>query len=100
MATENKPTGKTSWVNARQTRYGAYAAIYIIVILAVLVIGNWLANDHNKSVDVTANKQYTLSDQTKKVVGNLKSDINLYYFDQSTGYDRARDILDRYSNLS
>ena len=90
----------TSWVKTRQTRYGAYAAIYIIVILAVLIVGNWLASDHNKSVDVTANKQFTLSDQTKKVLGNLKSDVNLYYFDQSTGYDRARDILDRYKNLS
>jgi ABC-type uncharacterized transport system involved in gliding motility auxiliary subunit len=90
----------SSWVKARQTRYGAYAALYILVILAVLVVGNWLANGHSKTVDVTKNKQYTLSDQTKKVVGNLKSDVTLYYFDQSTGYDRARDILDRYANLS
>jgi ABC-type uncharacterized transport system involved in gliding motility auxiliary subunit len=89
-----------AWVKARQTRFGAYTAAYILVVLAVLVVGNWLANSHNKSVDVTANKQYTLSDQTKKVVGNLKSDVNLYYFDQSAGYDRARDILDRYANLS
>ena len=90
----------TSWVKTRQTKYGAYAFVYTLVVIAVLVVGNWLASSHNKSVDVTSNKQYTLSDQTKKVVGNLKSDINLYYFDASTGYDRARDILDRYSNLS
>lgn len=89
-----------SWVKSRQTRYGAYAAVYIIVILAVLIVGNWLASDHNKTVDVTTNKQYTLSDQTKKVVGNLKSELRLYYFDQSAGYDRARDILDRYANIS
>jgi len=91
---------KSSWVRARQTKYGAYAALYIIVILAVVIVGNWLANSHDKTVDVTANKQYTLSDQTKKVVGNLKSDINIYYFDQSANYDRARDMLDRYANLS
>ena len=90
----------TSWVKTRQTKYGAYAAVYILVVLAVLSVGNWLANGHNKTVDVTTNKQYTLSDQTKKVLGNLKSDINLYYFDQSAAYDRARDILDRYANLS
>jgi ABC-type uncharacterized transport system involved in gliding motility auxiliary subunit len=91
---------KTSWVKTRQTRYGAYAFAYTLVVIAVLVVANWLGSSHNKSVDVTANKQYTLSDQTKKVVGNLKSDINLYYFDASTGYERARDILDRYANLS
>jgi ABC-type uncharacterized transport system involved in gliding motility auxiliary subunit len=87
-------------MKARQTKYGAYAALYTIVILAVIIVGNWLANSHNKSVDVTANKQYTLSDQTKKVVGNLKSGINIYYFDQAANYDRARDMLDRYKNLS
>jgi ABC-type uncharacterized transport system involved in gliding motility auxiliary subunit len=90
----------SAWMKTRQTKYGAYAFVYTLVVIAVLVVGNWLASSHNKSVDVTSNKQYTLSDQTKKVVGNLKSDINLYYFDASTGYDRARDILDRYANLS
>lgn len=91
---------KTAWMKTRQTKYGAYAFVYTLVVVAVIVVGNWLASSHNKSVDVTSNKQYTLSDQTKKVVGNLKADINIYYFDASTGYDRARDILDRYANLS
>lgn len=91
---------KTAWMKTRQTKYGAYAFVYTLVVIAVLIVANWLASKHNKSVDVTANKQYTLSDQTKKVVGNLKSDVNIYYFDASTGYDRARDILDRYVNLN
>lgn len=91
---------KTAWMKTRQTRFGAYAAVYILVVLAVLCVGNWLASSHNKSVDVTANKQFTLSDQTKKVLGNLKSDINIYYFDTSASYDRARDMLDRYSNIA
>src|SRR5882757_1492438 len=89
-----------NWMKSRQTKYGTYALVYTLVVMAVLVVANWLSNGHNKSVDVTANKQYTLSDQTKKVLGNLKADINVYYFDQSSGYDRARDILDRYANLS
>ena len=91
---------ESSWMKSRQTKYGTYALVYTVVVIAVLVVANWLSNSHNKSVDVTSNKQYTLSDQTKKVLGNLKSDINVYYFDQSSGYDRARDILDRYANLS
>lgn len=89
-----------SWLKARQTKYGAYAGIYTLIVLVVIVVGNWLASSHNKSVDVTANKQYTLSDQTKKILSNLKSDINVYYFDTSANYDRARDMLDRYANLS
>ena len=87
-------------LKARQTSYGAFVALYILVVLAVVVVANWLADHHNKTVDVTANKQFTLSDQTKKVTGNLKKDVTIYYFDQSDSYDRARDMLDRYKNLS
>ena len=88
------------WLKTRQTRYGAFVALYLIVIIAVIFAANWLADHHNKSVDVTANKQFTLSDETRKVTGNLKHDVNIYYFDKSDSYDRARDMLDRYKNLS
>ena len=88
------------WIKARQTKYGAYVFVYVVVILAVIFAANWLAKDHNKTVDVTANKRFTLSDQTKKVVGDLKKPVTIYYFDKSDSYERARDMLDRYRNLS
>jgi ABC-type uncharacterized transport system involved in gliding motility auxiliary subunit len=88
------------WMQARQTKYAAYATIYIIVILAVLVVANFLANRYNKAFDATANKRFTLSDQTKKVVGDLKQDVTIQYFDRSTGMQNAKDLLDRYTTLS
>jgi ABC-type uncharacterized transport system involved in gliding motility auxiliary subunit len=90
----------SDWMKSRQTKYGAYATVYIIVILAVIFAANWLAKDHNKTFDVTSNKRFTLSDQTKKVVGGLTSEVSVYYFDKADSYDRARDMLDRYKNLS
>ena len=69
-------------MQARQTKYAAYATVYILVILAVLVVANFLANRYNKSYDATANKRFTLSDQTKKVVGDLKQDVTISYFDR------------------
>ncbi|MBV9767939.1 MAG: GldG family protein [Bryobacterales bacterium] len=88
------------WIKARQTKYAAYATVYILVILAVLVVANYLANRYNKSLDATANKRFTLSDQTKKVVGDLKQDVTIRYFDRSNGMQAAKDLLDRYQNLS
>jgi len=90
----------TSFLKTRQTRYTAYAGTYIIVILAVLGVVNFLANRYSKSYDSTSNKQFSLSDQTIKVVGNLKSDVKLTYFDESTRFPQARDLLDRYTALS
>jgi ABC-type uncharacterized transport system involved in gliding motility auxiliary subunit len=90
----------SEWIKARQTKYGAYLFLYVVVILAVLFAANWLAKDHNKSFDVTTNKRFSLSDQTKKVVGDLKKPLTIYYFDRKGSYDAARDMLDRYQNLN
>jgi len=90
----------SEFLKARQTRYGAFVALYLVVVLAIVIVANWLADHHNKSIDVTSNKQFTLSDQTKKITGNLKKAVTVYYFDRSDSYDRARDMLDRYKNLS
>src|ERR1700675_3829593 len=87
-------------MKTRQTKYAAYATTYIIVIVAVLVVANFLANRYNKSLDATSNKRFTLSDQTKKVVGKLKQDITIQYFDRPSGMQAGKDLLDRYANLS
>src|ERR1035437_9137521 len=89
-----------SFLKSRQTRYTAYAGAYILVILAVLGAINFLANRYDKSYDSTSNKQFSLSDQTIKVVGNLKSDVKLTYFDEATRFPQARDLLARYTALS
>ena len=90
----------TEWLKARQTKYAAYATTYILIILAVLVVANFLANRYNKTLDATANKRYSLSDQTKKIVHDLKQDITIQYFDKPTGMQAGKDLLDRYALLS
>jgi ABC-type uncharacterized transport system involved in gliding motility auxiliary subunit len=87
-------------MKARQTKFTAYVTLYLLVIIAVLSAANFLANRYNKTLDATANKRFTLSDQTKKVVQGLKSDLRITYFDDQTRFATARNLLDRYSNLS
>jgi len=89
-----------SFMKSRQTKYTAYAGFYIIVVLVVLGLINFLANRYNKSYDATTNKQFSLSDQTLKVIGNLKNDIRITYFDEGNPSVQARDLLDRYKTLS
>src|SRR5262249_43312487 len=90
----------TAFIKARQTKYGAYAAMYVLVVLAILAIANVLANRYNKTVDVTSNKRYSLSEQTAKIVKGLQQPATITVYDQSTNFDRAKDQLDQYANLS
>ncbi|MGO9255755.1 MAG: GldG family protein [Bryobacteraceae bacterium] len=87
-------------LTARQTKYSAYVGAYIIVIVAVLAAVNFLANRYDKSYDSTANKQFTLSEQTLKVVHGLKHDVTVTDFAESSRFYSDRDLLDRYSALS
>lgn len=90
----------SQWLKARQTRYAAYAATYILVVIAAVVVVNVLADRYDKSYDATSNKRYSLSEQTAKIVKGLKQDANITYFDQSTRFRDGKDLLDQYANLS
>jgi ABC-type uncharacterized transport system involved in gliding motility auxiliary subunit len=90
----------SQWLKARQTKYGAYAGIYLLVVLAILVVVNFLANRYNKSFDTTSNKRYSLSEQTQKIVKGLKQNATITYYNQSTHFQEGKDLLDEYANLS
>lgn len=94
------------WLKKRQTKYGAYLSVYVLIVVAILAAGNWLADRYNKTLDATAAKTYSLSDQTQKVVRNLQTDVKIYHFERSDRLSDSRfgasprDLLTRYDNLS
>jgi len=64
-------------------RYGASSAtvlagILVIVVLINAVVGV-LAEKTNLKLDLTHNKLYEMTDITKNLLKNLKTDVNLYY---------------------
>jgi ABC-type uncharacterized transport system involved in gliding motility auxiliary subunit len=89
-----------SWMSARQTKFTAYVTVYILIVVGVLGLVNWLAQRYNKSIDTTSNKRFSLSDQTEKVVKNLKQPVTITYWDKTSEFQRAKDLLDRYDGLS
>src|ERR1700745_493770 len=90
----------SQWIRARQTKYAAYATVYTLVAIAIVTVGNVLAERYNKSYDSTSNKRYSLSDQTAKIVKGLKQDATITYFNQTSRFRDGRDLLDQYANLS
>src|SRR5437763_7337173 len=91
---------QSGWMKTRQTKYTLYVTIYLIVIVAILGAANWLGSRHNKSIDATSNKKFSLSDQTIKVVEGLTKDVTITDYDKTSAFTTSRDLLDRYANLS
>lgn len=76
--------------------------IYIISALAIFLMLNWLSFRHWKRFDLTKNKIYSLSDESKKVLKNLNKELQIYVlFDEADAiYDELNELLKRYENLS
>jgi ABC-type uncharacterized transport system involved in gliding motility auxiliary subunit len=86
--------------SGRQARFGSLAAASIVVVLAILAAINYLSTRHNKRWDLTGGKQFSLSDQTKKVLANLKEPVHVQVFARSDEFQRYRDRLDQYTYQS
>jgi ABC-type uncharacterized transport system involved in gliding motility auxiliary subunit len=84
----------------RQARLGTLAAASILVVLGILVAINYLSSRHNKRWDLTAAHQFSLSDQTKKVLQDLKEPVKIRVFAKSDDFQQFRDRLDEYAYQS
>jgi ABC-type uncharacterized transport system involved in gliding motility auxiliary subunit len=56
----------------REARFGTLAVASILVVLAILVAINYLGSRHNKRWDLTAARQFTLSEQTTRILQGLE----------------------------
>jgi len=66
----------------RQGKLGANTAVLSVAIIAIIGALNIFFYRHHKRFDLTAEGLYTLSDQTRKVVGNLQKDVKVIKFDK------------------
>lgn len=83
--------------SGRQARYGSLAAASVLVVLGILVAINYLSTKYNKRWDLTAARQFSLSDQSKKVLQDLKEPVRIRVFARSEEFQRFRDRLDEYT---
>jgi ABC-type uncharacterized transport system involved in gliding motility auxiliary subunit len=81
----------------RQARYGAIATASVFVILGIVIAINYLSAKQNKRWDLTENQQFSLSEQTVKVLQNLDAPVKFTVFDRTTAFDRFRSRLDEYA---
>ena len=83
----------------RNVKYGSMAVTGVLLVLGILVAINWIASRQNKRWDLSSGQQFSLSDQTKKIVTELKKPVNIKVF-YAGASDPYRDRLSEYEYLS
>jgi ABC-type uncharacterized transport system involved in gliding motility auxiliary subunit len=84
----------------RQARYGTLTATSVVVVLAILVAVNYIAGRQNKRWDLTTNKQFSLSDQSRNVLDKLDSPLQILVFAKDEEFPRYQDKLKEYEYVS
>ena len=86
---------------SKQVRYGGYALLTSLGMVAVLVLVNLLVDQFGVEADLTQNRLFTLSDQTFQVLDNLEADVTVYQIG-TTGRENPLidSVLERYARRS
>jgi ABC-type uncharacterized transport system involved in gliding motility auxiliary subunit len=84
------------FLGLRQTKYGANTILAILIVLGILVLINFIFYKENIRFDLTKNKKFTLSDQTKKVLKQINQEIKVIAFFQKETQKEAENLLKEY----
>jgi ABC-type uncharacterized transport system involved in gliding motility auxiliary subunit len=85
----------TSLIGRRQLRYGSNMAVLILAVVAILIVVNVMTAKRAWRWDYTKEQRFALSDQTKKIVRGLKSDLKMIYLLNPEEQSSERGMKDR-----
>ncbi len=84
-------------VGQRSTRYGASAAVYSLLFIALLVGLNYVGHRRHHRWDVTEGGVYTMSPQTLKVVQSLQEPVTMTAFVEGGVNPTLESLLEGYT---
>jgi gliding-associated putative ABC transporter substrate-binding component GldG len=88
---------------SRRLQYSTGSIVVVLIVLGILAVINFMSVRHFVRADLTEGKDFTISNSTKKVVGELDDivNINAYFSKNLPPYlinleRQVKDILDEY----
>lgn len=87
-------------MSGKGAKYGSVAAGSIVLMLGIIIAINYIGNRQTKRWDLTGGGQFTLSDQSKKIVADLKQPLNIRVYYESGKINDVSDKLDQYKQAS
>ena len=88
-------------LSSRTARQGSTVAAFTAAVLGVLVLINILGSRYSQQLDITTARQFTLSDQTTKIIEQVDQQIQITaFFTEDDFTQGAVDLLSRYARRS
>jgi len=92
----NSQTGLRRTMKKRSTKFGLNALAMVLIVLALLILFNFLGNRHHGRFDTTAGNRFSLSDHTVKLLKSLQRDVTVSAFFKGEN-KLLRDLLSEYT---
>jgi len=89
-----------AFFSRRQARDGTLAVSSVFIALGILGAVNYIGKQQNKRWDLTASKQFSLSDQSRTFLGRLDAPLEVQVFAQELAFQQYRDRLKEYEYVS
>lgn len=86
-------------LSQRSLKYNINAVVAGLVIIGIIGVANYIFYSHEKRWDVTEQKIFSLSEQTRSVLGNLQEDLKIIVF-SAAGMVPFNDLLKSYTYAS
>ena len=88
------------YFSKRQARDGTIAVSSILIALGILGAINYIGKQQNKRWDLTASKQFSLSDQSRNFLSKIDAPLEVLVFVQELGFQQYRDRMKEYEYAS
>jgi len=89
-----------SIISGRSVRQGGNLLVQVIVVLAIVSLLAFVSTRHHFRRDFTANKLYSLADQTTKLLAGLGQEVTIKAFYKKSEHKGVQDLLDEYAYRS
>lgn len=91
-------------VSVHNISMGAYSSVTVVIGIALAVIVNLIAAKipvKYTNIDITSNQLYTITDQTKQLLGKLDEDVTIYVINSEDSADTTlQQTLKGYQDIS
>lgn len=87
--------------SGRKFRSGVYVTMLSLIVIVIVVVVNMILSKLDLKVDVSSQNFYTLTNDTKTIVKDVKDDVIIYFMAEESKQDeQVQKIAEKYDSLS